>query len=86
MIRFKSGESGLFDTKTDRSDADAPNKNNAVLSYIQHENLASPGRILTGGIVIWEETAGMGSFRYCKDRIHDTNDLTGWEFFNPAKI
>jgi len=86
VIQFKSGKIGLFDTKTKRSDADAPNKHNALLSYIQQENLASPDRILTGGIVIWEETGGVGSFRYCKDRICDTKDLTGWEFFNPATI
>lgn len=86
VLKFKSGKVGLFDTKTKRSDAEAPNKHNALLNYIDTENAANPERVLTGGILIPQETGNTVSFRYCTNRISDTNDLTGWEFFNPAII
>jgi len=86
VIKFKSGKVGLFDTKTKRSDVEAPNKHNALLNYIEKENAANPERVLTGGILIPQETGDTVSFRYCTNRISDTNDLTGWDFFNPATI
>ena len=86
VLKFKSGKVGLFDTKTKRSDVEAPNKHNALLNYIEKENAANPERVLTGGILIPQETGDTVSFRYCTNRISDTNDLTGWDFFNPATI
>ena len=86
VLKLKSGKVGLFDTKTKRSDVEAPNKHNALLNYIEKENAANPERILTGGILIPQETSDTVSFRYCTNRISDTNDLTGWDFFNPATI
>jgi hypothetical protein len=41
---------------------------------------------LLGGIVISEEINGIVSFRYCANRISDTNDLTGWNFLNPVDL
>lgn len=86
VIRFKSGKVGLFDTKTKRSDAEAPNKHNALLSYLENENSNNPERVLIGGIIISEEINGTVSFRYCTNRIENTHDLTGWEYFNPEMI
>jgi type III restriction enzyme len=83
---FKSGKIGLFDTKTRRADLEAPNKHNALIEYLEKQNEINTDRILVGGILIPEETSGIVSFRYCNNRISDTNDLTGWDFFNPANI
>jgi len=86
VIKFKSGKIGLFDTKTKRSDSNAPNKHNALLSYLEQENSTKPDRVLTGGILIPEESGGVPSFRYSTIGIKDTNDLTGWDYFNPADL
>jgi type III restriction enzyme len=86
IIKFKSGKIGLFDTKTKRSDLEAPNKHNALIEYLENQNQLNPNRILVGGVLIPEEISGVVSFRYCINRITDTNNLTGWDFFNPANL
>lgn len=85
VIKFKSGKIGLFDTKTKRSDLEAPNKHNALIEYLETQN-ATKNKKMVGGVLIPEETGDVISFRYCKNRISDTNNLTGWDFFNPANI
>ena len=35
-----------------------------------------------GGIIIRKETGGVDTWRYCRNRINNTKDLTGWDFFN----
>jgi type III restriction enzyme len=86
VVKFKVGVIGLFDTKTKRSDADAPSKHNALIEYIEAENKLKTDRKLFGGVLISSETSGTISFRYCVNRITDTNDLTGWDFLDPANI
>lgn len=86
VIKFKSGRIGLFDTKTKRSDLEAPNKHNALIEYVEKQNQANGNLKMLGGIIIPEDTGGVTSFRYCTNRILDTNDLTGWDFFNPSII
>lgn len=86
IIKFKSGKIGLFDTKTKRSDAEAPNKHNALLDYMNLENTKNPTRTLVGGVLIPELISDVMTFRYCSNKITDTNDLTGWEFFSPDKL
>lgn len=86
VIKFKNGIIGLFDTKTRRSDLEAPNKHNALLDYIERENSENKNRKLIGGILIPEHNNDVQSFRYTNFRIKDTNDLTGWKFFNPSEI
>jgi type III restriction enzyme len=86
IIKFKSGKIGLFDTKTMGFDAEAPNKHYALLEYIERENLKLANNKFIGGIIIPTDNAGVVSFRYPLNRITDTNDLRGWEFFNPATI
>ncbi|MEI8007042.1 MAG: DEAD/DEAH box helicase family protein [Bacteroidota bacterium] len=86
IIRFKNGTTGLFDTKTKRSDSEAPQKHNALIAYIEKEKNSNPDAKFVGGIVIPESTGNVVSFRFCSNQITDTNDLTGWEFFDPATI
>ncbi len=86
VIKFKNEKIGLFDTKTKRSDAEAPNKHNALVEYMEKHNKANSKTELLGGVLISAEINGVISFRYCVNRITDTNDLTGWDYFNPANI
>lgn len=86
VVKFKNGKIGLFDTKTKRSDLEAPNKHNALLEYIENENNHNPNRTFIGGILIPEDNGGVVSFRYPEFRITDTNDLTGWSYFDAAEI
>ena len=86
VVKLKSGGIALFDTKTKKSDSESPNKHNALLDYLEKENAANTSRQLIGGVLIPEETAGSWAFRYCRNRITATDDLTGWEFFNPGTV
>lgn len=87
VIRFKSGNIGLFDTKTQRSDLNAPAKHNALIEYIEKENaIEGRSRKMVGGILIPEERSGVQHFRFCRNKINDTYDLTGWDFFNPVDL
>lgn len=82
VIKFKSGKIGLFDTKTKRSDLDAPKKHNALLEYIEKANKENNNENLLGGVLI-EEPIDSNHWRFCANRIEDTKDLTGWEFLKP---
>jgi len=50
------------------------------------ENPNNPRRKLIGGIVIPDAVGGNVHWRYCRNRIADTDDLTGWEFLDAAAI
>jgi hypothetical protein len=76
----------LFDTKTKRSDAEAANKHNALLDCLDAENKANTKRELIGGVLIPELTGDVMTFKYCKNRIEDTDSLVGWDFFNPQTL
>lgn len=80
VIRMKSGNVYIFDTKTKDSDMFAPDKHNALLEYIAKEN--AKGKSLHGGIII-NQPKGSDVWLYCKLPIKDTTDLTGWDMFNP---
>ena len=86
VIKFKGGKIGLFDTKTKRTDHEAPNKHNALIEYLEKQNKIDTRITLIGGVLIPEEIGGTITFRYCTNTITDTNDLRGWEFLNPAAI
>lgn len=71
----------LFDTKTEGSDpANAHLKHNALVEYI--EKLEEKGISAIGGIIIRREVDGAETWRYCRNRIENTTDLTGWDFLN----
>jgi type III restriction enzyme len=80
VIQFKNGTLGLFDPKTIESDPENVVKHNALIKYI--EQLNAKGKKAVGSIIIPQK----GSWRYCKNRIENDKDLTGWEFFNPATL
>ena len=84
VVCFKSGVIGLFDTKTRNSDPEAANKHTGLIEYIEKRNSESDDLKFTGSILIPETTAGITRFRWCRNRITDTNNLTGWDYFNPA--
>jgi type III restriction enzyme len=84
VIKLKNGSIALYDTKTKRSDHEAPRKHNALIEYMEKENAANTHRKLIGGVIIPETIGEHLHFRWCRNRIADTNDLTGWDFFDPA--
>lgn len=79
VIRMKNGQVFLFDTKSQNSDENAPNKHNALLKYMQSEENSSLG--LKGGVLIFDHE----SWKYSPLPIADTYDLTGWECFYPEQ-
>ena len=80
VIKFKNGVLGLFDPKTIESDAENVAKHNALIDYIGKLN--SNGKKAIGGIMIEYN----GSWRFCRNKIENDKDMTGWDFFNPADI
>jgi type III restriction enzyme len=80
VIQFKSGITGLFDTKTRDSDPEMMNKQNALAQYITDQK--KNGRRLTGGIIVPDSD----NWRYPKGLIISAKDISGWEVFFPEKI
>ncbi len=78
VVKFINGVLGLFDPKTKGSDPESVLKHNALNDYIA--DLNSKGNNAIGGIMIEDK----GSWRFCPNKIGNDNDLTGWDFFNPA--
>ena len=85
IIKFRSGKIGLFDTKSGNSDQYAVEKHNAIIEYIEYQNKINSELEFTGGIIM-EDVSRPGHWRFSKNRISNTHDLTGWEFFNPDEI
>lgn len=81
VILTKSKVTCLFDTKTAGSDAaNAHLKHNALIDYIATRN--TQGKKTIGGIIIGNELNG--TWRHCQNKIENTVDKTGWDFFNPS--
>lgn len=83
VIRAKNNMTYLFDTKTEGSDpANAHLKHNALIDYIETRNK----EIITtlGGIIIGKKTGEIITWQYCQNKIANTIERTGWNFFNPA--
>ena len=79
VIRMKDGQVFLFDTKTENSDPDAPQKHNALLEYMQSdENL---DKHLKGGIIVHDNHTG--NWLYSPMPIENTCDMADWEAFYP---
>ncbi len=74
IIRLKSGTICLFDTKTPGSDSDAPEKNNALLNYI--ETYRAKGKKIVGGVLIQDE--GTANWYYPGGIIRNTDSIDGW--------
>ena len=79
VIRMKNGQIFLFDTKSQNSDENAPNKHNALLEYMHcKENSALD---LKGGVLIYDRE----NWKYSTLPITDTYDLTDWDSFYPEQ-
>ena len=74
IIRLKSGTICLFDTKTCGSDADAPEKNNALMEYIS--DYKAKGKSIVGGVLIKDERTS--NWYYPGGIINDTDSIDGW--------
>ena len=74
VVRMKNGQVFLFDTKTENSDSEAPNKHNALIDYMNGKNLL-------GGVVVEENDV----WYYSPYHITTTSDVRGWDAFFPDK-
>ena len=74
VVRMKSGQVYLFDTKTENSDPEAPNKHNALIDYMT-------GSDLRGGVIVENNDV----WHYSHFHIKNTSDVRGWETFFPDK-
>lgn len=81
LLRFKDGTLGFFDTKTRRSDPEAHLKHNSLRAWMK-EREARTGTKHVGGVVIWDEHAGL--WKYSRHDIDNTDDLSGWSVFHPS--
>ena len=72
VIRMKNGKVFLFDTKTENSDSEAPNKHNALIDYMADKGLQ-------GGIIVEKND----NWYYSRFPITTTEDVTGWDAFFP---
>ena len=75
VIRMKNGQVLLFDTKTENSDPEAPNKHNALLAYMKER----PEENLQGGVIVERNEV----WYYSRFHIDTTENVTGWESFFP---
>lgn len=81
----KTGVTCLFDTKSPGSDpANAPLKHNALVDYIS--NRSEKGLKTVGGVIIAREINNVMTWRYCSNKITNTTDFTGWDFFKPEEL
>lgn len=74
VIRMKNGKIFLFDTKTENSDSEAPNKHNALIEYMKDKDLQ-------GGVIVEKNDI----WYYSPFPIDTTEDVTGWDAFFPDK-
>lgn len=74
VVRMKNGQILLFDTKTENSDPEAPNKHNALIDYMVEKGLQ-------GGVIVEKNDV----WHYSRFHIDTTEDVTGWEAFFPDK-
>lgn len=77
IIRMKSGKIFLFDTKSENSDPEAPNKHNALIDYLNEEWNADHN--VKGGIIIEQND----NWKYSPLKIDNTNDINQWDSFYP---
>lgn len=85
VILSKNGTTYLFDTKTSGSDAaNAHLKHNALIDFISERN--KNGKTTLGGIIIGKEINGNLVWLFCRNKITNTKDTTGWDFFNPSQM
>lgn len=72
VIKMKNGQVFLFDTKTENSDSEAPNKHNALIDYMAEKDLL-------GGVIVEKNDV----WYFSKFHIDTTENVTGWDTFFP---
>lgn len=72
VVKMKNGQVFLFDTKTENSDPEAPNKHNALIDYMADKELQ-------GGVIVEKNDV----WYYSPLHIDNTTDTTGWDAFFP---
>jgi type III restriction enzyme len=77
IVKTKNGQVFLFDTKSEMSDSEAPNKHNALLVYMNEPEREE--QHLQGGVIIENND----NWYYSKFPITTTSDVTGWEAWYP---
>ena len=83
IIRMKSGDIFLFDTKTENSDPEAPSKHNALWEYMQLPE--NKEKKLHGGIIIQDD---FGNWIYSTEPLdlrNRTSDTINWSIFGPQQ-
>ena len=79
IVKTKNGQVFLFDTKSEMSDSEAPNKHNALLVYMKEPEREE--QHLQGGVIIENND----NWYYSKFPITTTSDVTGWEAWYPEE-
>ena len=79
VIRMKNGQVFLFDTKTENSDAEAPNKHNGLIDYLKQYR--QDGILMDGGVIIGDGDL----WRYSDSKIENTSNTAGWKAFFPEE-
>lgn len=79
VIRMKNGQVFLFDTKTENSDAEAPNKHNGLIDYLKQYR--QDGVLMDGGVIIGDGDL----WRYSDSKIENTSNTAGWKAFFPEE-
>lgn len=77
VIRMKSGQVFLFDTKSVESDRNAVNKHNALIEYMNDEK--NKHLHLKGGVIIQSGE----NWKYSPMKIENTTDIVNWDSFYP---
>lgn len=77
VVRMKNGQLFLFDTKTEESDAEAVNKHNALIAYMNDEK--NKPLHLKGGVIIRMDEI----WKYSPVAIENTRDIAQWDSFFP---
>lgn len=77
IIRMKNGQVFLFDTKSENSDSEAPNKHNGLIDYMNRAEYSD--KHLKGGVIIEKNDV----WYYSHFPIETTSDVTGWDAFFP---
>ncbi len=77
IIRMKSGQVYLFDTKSAGSDPEAPHKHNALINYMAAPEHAAEH--LLGGVLIEKNDV----WYYSRFHIDSTDEVRGWEAWMP---
>jgi len=77
IVKMKNGQVFLFDTKSENSDPEAPQKHNALIDYMASPEMTD--KHLLGGVIIERNE----NWYYSRFHINTTSDIVGWDAFYP---